>query len=365
VDPSQDYASASILFQGNPIIGVKIDFANNVTLIGSGAAQVSAALEQLGESAQQVGVILRDAFNAGAQDVAAFLQSAGFAPDQIAQSISNAFSSLSPQSIAQVLHNVGIDPDQIAHALQAAFSYLSPQNIAGYLQQVTSEIPFFGVFLTEPAYDVNTIVTALKNGLSQGPQGLATVLQNVFGQGLNQVSQTLAGIGIDPASVLQGIQSVFGNVTPDQFAQAISGAFGNLSPANVGQLLFNAGFTPTQVAGVLSNTFGQGATYVTNFFTNTLGFGLELSVGTAQNVFALNVTTWGLILRGIGYGPTSIASAFNYGLDASISDVRSFFSNFEGLADQDIAYLMQGAGYALGQIESYFSNLGDQIASWF
>jgi hypothetical protein len=231
LDLAQDYASASILFQGNPIIGVKIDFNNNVTLIGSGAGPVSAALEQLGESAQQTGLILRDAFNAGAQDVAAYLQNAGFAADQIAGSISNAFSSL--------------------------------------------------------------------------------------------------------------------------------------SPANIGQLLFNAGLTPTQIAEVLSNTFGQGATDVTNFFTNTLGFGLDLAVGSAQNVFALDVNTWGLILRSIGYGPTSIASAFNNGLDASVSDVRGFFSNFEGLADQDIAYLMQGAGYALGQIESYFSSLGDQIASWF
>jgi hypothetical protein len=365
VDLAQDYASASILFGGNPIIGIKIDFNNNVTLIGSGAGPVSAALKQLGDSAEQTGVILRDAFKAGSQDVAAFLQNAGFAPDQIAGAISNAFSSLSPENVAQALHNVGIGPDQIAHAIQSAFSNLSPQSIAIDLEQVTSKIPFFGIILTEPAYDVNTIATALKNGLSQGAQGLARVLQDVFGQGLNQVSQTLASIGIDPASVLQGIQNVFNNATADQLAQAISGAFSNLAPANIGQLLFNAGFRPTQIAEVLNNTFGQGATYVTNFFTNTLGFGLDLAVGSAQNVFALDVNTWGLILRSIGYGPTSIASAFNNGLDASIADVRGFFSNFEGLADQDIAYLMQGAGYALGQIEGFFSSLGDQIASWF
>jgi hypothetical protein len=59
---SQTYAEGDLLVGSSPLIGVRVDAAGDFTLTGSGAGAFAAALAQIGDTAEQVGAVLRDSF---------------------------------------------------------------------------------------------------------------------------------------------------------------------------------------------------------------------------------------------------------------------------------------------------------------
>ena len=68
---------------GSAVIGFKIDGDEDFTLTGGGAAEVAAALHQIGRTADEVGQVLQNAYGQTAQQAAQLFQQAGYAAKEV------------------------------------------------------------------------------------------------------------------------------------------------------------------------------------------------------------------------------------------------------------------------------------------
>ncbi len=334
-DVSQNYVSASLLVGGTPIIGLEVDFAGDVTLIGGGAAAVTAALQQIGETAQEVGQVLKDSFNQTVEQTAQLLQESGYAIDQVGSALQSAFNQTA-QETAQVLNQIGATAQQVAQTLQSVYN----QTV-----QETAQL------LQETGYAVNQIGSALQSVYNQTAQQAAQVLynagyaidqissalQSAFQQTAQQAAQVLQNVTYTLSYVSNGVTYVYAEAAyyTNQIASTLKDIY-QQTAQQTAQILQGLTFTITGWANGVVN-------YTYSYLTSSV-YSIGSALQTIYNQTAQQVTQ---IFEAIGTTASNVAQTVSWLYNQSV---------------QQTAQLLYNAGYAIDQISSALQSDFQQTA---
>jgi hypothetical protein len=228
---AQTYAEGDLLVGSSPLIGVRVDAAGDFSLTGSGAGAFAAALAQLGDTAEQVGAVLRDSFSQDAQQAAQSLQAAGYAVADVGATLAGTFNQTDQQT-AQVLQNLGYGAADIGSVLANQFGD-SAQQVAQTFQSIGANIQQAAQGLAGAGYYGNDAIAALQSLYAPTAAQLAGALQTGLGYSQSEVANALGQAGFTVTQV----ESYFAGLGKNALQTA--------------QLLSDAGFSVATIANTL------------------------------------------------------------------------------------------------------------------
>jgi hypothetical protein len=300
-DAADSYGSASILVAGSPVIGFKVDGDGHFSLTGSGAAAVAKALQEIGQTAQEAGQVLKDAYGQTVQQATQLLKDASYTADQVGSALKGAYNQTAQQA-TQLLKDAGYTANQIGSALKNAYNETVQQTAqllkdAGYYSQV-----------------------------------VASALKGAYAETASQAAHVLQQIGYDANAVAGALQYSY-NETATQAAQIMKGLSQDIYYN--GHYMFSlAAYSADQIGSALSDMFWKSGKDA------------------------------GLILNAIGYDAATIAGVLKDVYKMSASKVESFLHDALGKSKDDINKALDAAGYAAKDVKNALSNFGNDIATF-
>jgi uncharacterized protein YbaA (DUF1428 family) len=360
-DAADSFGSASILVGGSPVIGFKVDGDGHFTLIGSGAADVAKALQEIGQTAQEAGQVLKDAYGQTAQEATQLLKDANYTYDQIGTALQGAYKQTA-QETAQLMKDAGYYSQVVAYALKDVYSQTA-QQAAQLLQQIGYGVDdvagalVYGYsqtaqeatqLLSDAGYTVTEVGTALKDTYRQTAQQAAQILKDAgYYSGL--VATALSGAYQQTAQQAAAVLQQIGYAADDVAAALEYGYSQTAQQAT--QLLYDVGYTVTQIGTALKDAYGQTVQETAQLLKDA-GYYSQVVAFALKDVYSQTAQQAAAVLQQIGYGVNDVAAALEYGYSQTAQQAAQVMSSLTEEVNTGFAGTISVATYSADQIGS-------------
>ena len=306
---------------------------------GAGAKDITAYLQNAGFDASTIGDAIKSKLSVSAADAADYLKDAGFGASDIATSLADKFSQ-GPQSITNLLKNVGFGSVVITGALRWRLN-VAAANATSYLKNA--------------GFNSIDIASGLSSKFNRGAQNVASLLKNAgFGSGnvaealnaaLNVSAEDAAdymkNVGFSGAAIATELEEKFNESAKDITQHLESAGFGSrdigeilhdtldISAEDAADYLKSAGFSAKNVGETLKKDFGTWSENGAKFLKRA-GFGANDIAKTlkSNDVWDKGVSATGKALKKAGFGKSTTKDALDaagFGWSSILSVIDDIF----------------------------------------
>ncbi len=384
------YGEVSIDAGGKPVIGFKVDGNGHFSLTGEGAAQVAAALHQIGQTAEEVGNVLKDAYNQTVNEAGQLMKNAGYAAKDVAKAVESAYKETA-QDAAKLMKDVGYAAADVASALQSVYQQTAQEaaqlmkavgytvsDVASALQSVYQQTAQEAAqVMQEAGYAASQVASALQSVYQQTAQEAAQVmqeagyaasqvasaLQSVYQQTAQEAAQVMQEAGYAVSQVASALQTVYQETAQEatqvlqdvwynvtQIASALQSVY-QQTAQETAQLLQQAGYVGVQIASAMQSVYQQTAQEAAQTLYK-LGCDIDTIASSLQNVYYETAQEAVSVLQNVTSEVYKIGNYYAYVFAYSVDEMTYALATVYQQTAQEVGVILNNLGYFIDQIAS-------------